>query len=225
MINICEECHLKSKAASWLNQEDLMKLSCDCAEVKFKKGDKVIQQGALSSNVAYLKTGLAKIHLKGPYFEQIIKIVKAPAYLGIPTSFGDKINSFSVTVLEESTVCFIDISTFRYFLWHNAKFSYEIIVDLCNNELATFRNCASRAQKQVLGNLADVILNFSDNIYNSDSFTIPISREEIGNLIDASRESISRILAELNKDGIIRISGRKIEILNKKSLELISRNG
>lgn len=91
--------------------------------------------------------------------------------------------------------------------------------------LIAIRRCANRTQKQVRGNIADVILELADHIYESDSFTLPISQAEIGNLVDTSRESISRTLSEFHKDEIIRFTGRNIEILNKKSLVLISQTG
>jgi CRP-like cAMP-binding protein len=225
MKNECKTCSIKSKAASKLNDDEIEKLSFNCALVKFHKGDQLIKQGSFSSNVAYLRSGLAKIHIEGPYHEQIVRIVKAPSYLGLPTTFGDKINQYSVTVIDVAEVCFIDIETFRYLLKTNPDFSYEIMLELCRNELEVFCRCANRTQKQIRGKIADVLLEFSDKIYNSSIFTLPLTQEDLGNLVDSSRESISRVLAEFDKDGIIKLIGKKIEILNKKSLLLISANG
>jgi CRP/FNR family transcriptional regulator len=73
--------------------------------------------------------------------------------------------------------------------------------------------------------MADALLDFADKIFKSDSFTLPLSQTEFANLVDTRRESASRVLAEFDKDRIIRMTGRKIEILNKKSLILISQNG
>lgn len=225
MKNECKTCSIKSKAASKLNDEEIEKLSFNCALVKFHKGDQLIKQGSFSSNVAYLRTGLAKIHIEGPYHEQIVRIVKAPSYLGLPTTFGDKINQYSVTVIDISEVCFIDIETFRYLLKTNPEFSYEIMLELCRNELESFCRCANRTQKQIRGKIADVLLEFSDKIYNSPIFTLPVTQEDLGDLVDSSRESVSRVLTEFDKDGIIKIIGKKIQILNKNSLLLISANG
>jgi CRP-like cAMP-binding protein len=221
----CKACIIKSKAASKLSAEQIDKLSINCATVKFRKGDSVIRQGTFSTNVSYLRSGVAKIHIAGPYHEQIVRLVNAPCYLGLPTTFGDKINQYSVTVIEAAEVCFIDISTFRYLLTVNHDFSYEILLELCNNELESFHRCANRTQKQVRGKISDVILEFSDKIYHSDCFILPINQEEIGNLVDSSRESVSRVLNEFEKDGIISVAGKKIEILNKNSLRMISANG
>jgi CRP-like cAMP-binding protein len=224
-MNKCETCVFKSKAASRLNVKELQHLSENCAEVVLKKGSILMQQGALSSNIAYLRQGLAKIHIRGPYHEQIIKLIQAPAYLGLPNTFGDKINNYSVTVLEDSSVCFIDINAFKSLMASNDKFAYEIILTLCNYELESFKKCANRTQKQIRGNIADVLLDMAQRIYKTSSFNLPIGRDEIGNLIDKSRESISRILSEFEKDGIIKLSGKNIEILDIDKLVMISENG
>jgi CRP/FNR family transcriptional regulator len=221
----CKLCEIKSKAALKLSEEEIEKLSFSCALVKFRKGDSLIKQGTFSTNVAYLRKGLAQVHIAGPYHEQIVRIVKSPGYLGLPTTFGDKINQYSVTAIETSEVCFIDIETFRYLLKVNHDFSYEILLEVCRNELEVFHRCANRTQKQMRGKIADVLIELSERIYNSKIFTVPMTQEDLGNLVDSSRESVSRVLAEFEKDGIIRISGKKIEILNKKSLLLISANG
>ena len=212
-------------AAKTLNECSFAQLSANHVTVKFVKGDSIIKQGTYSTNVAFLRKGLAKIHLTGPSSEQIIRIAKAPAYLGLPTTFGDKINQYSVTAIAEAEVCFIDIDTFRDLLKVNDQFSYEIILDLCRNELESFRRCANRTQKQSRGNMADVILEFSDRIFETDTFLLPLNQSEMANMIDSSRESISRILSEFDRDGIIKMTGKQIEILNKKSLILISQNG
>ena len=88
MKSECKFCNIKSKAALMLSEEEIEKLSCSCALVNFRKGDPIIKQGTFSTNVAYLRSGLAKVHIAGPYHEQIVRLVKAPSYLGLPTTFG-----------------------------------------------------------------------------------------------------------------------------------------
>jgi CRP-like cAMP-binding protein len=225
MKNECLFCNIKSKAALTLSVDELEKLSLNCALVKLRKHESVVKQGTLSTNVVYLRRGLAKVHITGPYHEQIVRIAKAPTYLALPTTFGDKINQYSVTVIEPSEVCFIDISVFRLLLGSNSDFSYEIMLEVCRNELDAFNRCVNRTQKQMRGKIADMLLEMSEKIYKSEMFTLPVNQEEIGDLIDASRESVSRIFNEFEKDGIIGLSGKKVEIKNKNTLSIISANG
>ncbi len=88
MINECKTCVYKSKAAVLLSDDNVSNLSCNNLTVKFKKGDAIITQGTFSTNVVYIRSGFAKIHIMGPYHEQIIRLVKAPRYLGLPGEFG-----------------------------------------------------------------------------------------------------------------------------------------
>jgi len=225
MENKCALCGSKSSASCKLNTDETQNLSLNSLTVKFKKGDSIIKQGTYSTNVAYLKSGLVKIHIEGPYHVQVVRIVKPSNYLGLPTTFGDKINQYSVTAIDESEVCFIDISLFRRLLATNPFFSNQILVELCEGELETYQKCVNRTQKQTRGKLADVILDFADNIYHSDIFPLLINQLDLGNLVDASRESVSRVLSEFVKDGILKISGKQVEILNKQMLKTISLKG
>ncbi|MDD2995217.1 MAG: Crp/Fnr family transcriptional regulator [Paludibacter sp.] len=225
MQSDCKLCPFNTRATSMLSEESFGQLSDNHLELKFKKGDTIIKQGMFSTNVVFLRRGLAKIHLNGPYHEQIVRLVKAPTYLGLPTTFGDKVNQYSVTAVTETEVCYIDVHIFQKILNENREFSNEIIIELCQNELESFRRCANRTQKQIRGNMADVLIEFAEKIFQADSFTLPVSQSELANLVDTSRESVSRVLSEFDRDGLIRLEGKKIEIVNKKSLRLISQNG
>jgi len=221
----CKSCPFNTRAAHTLSDSGFNQLSDNHAVVNFVKGDSIIKQGTFSTNVAFLRMGLVKLHLTGPHHEQIVRLVKAPTYLGLPTTFGDKINQYSVTAVSDCSVCFIDVTIFRRLLKDNEQFSYEIILDLCRNELESFRRCANRTQRQTRGNIAAFLLELSEIIFESDEFILPLSQSEIGNLVDATRESVNRVLTEFDKDEIISLKGKNVEIVNKKSLQLISQNG
>lgn len=225
MEHNCTSCPFNRQAMNTLSQSSFDKLNANHAVVSFEKGSTIIKHGMFSTNVAFLREGLVKLHLAGPYYEQIVRLVKAPTYLGLPTTFGNKINQYSATAISEAEVCFIDIQIFRELLEKNHQFSYEIILELCRNELESFRRCANRTQKQSRGNIAAFLLELSGDIFQSDEFLLPLNQQEIGNLIDSTRESVSRILTEFSKDEIIRMDGKKIKILNRSTLELISKNG
>jgi len=163
--------------------------------------------------------------MTGPSSEHILKIAKAPSFLGIPTTFGDKVNHYSATALVDITACFIDIEVFRSFIYENGKFAYEVILNLCNYELRNFHRCVNSVQKQIHGRVADSLLFFADYIFENAEYELPLTRTDLGKLTNTSRESVCRILTEFNKEGLIEIHGKQIRILKEKQLETISRNG
>lgn len=200
-------------------------LGKSCVEAVFEKGDTIFKQDALSSNIIYLQTGLVKLLVKGPQRTQILRLKKAPCYLGIPTTMGDKINHYSAVAIEKTTACFVDINTFKELIRINPDFSYEIIVELCRNELEQFNRCVKLVQNQVFGRLATHLLDLSNNIYQSNQFDLPLNRSEIADLVCSSRETVSRLLSDLAKENIIDINGKHLKIIDRSRLEKISEKG
>lgn len=221
----CTSCLLKSKATKNLKQSELNTLGENCVQVTFDRGEMILKQNALSTNIVYLKTGLVKLMAEGPKRTQILKIKKAPCYLGLPTTMGDKINNYSIVALEKSVACYIQMDVFKELLTISPEFSYEIILELCENELFLYKRFVKLLQNQIYGRLATNLLFFSDEIYYSDEYDLPLNRNEIADLICTSRETVSRLFSELSQEEIIKIEGKHIHLIDKPRLEEISKNG
>jgi CRP-like cAMP-binding protein len=221
----CSVCPFKSMAVQKLTIEELRLMENNCATTMFKAGENIVRQGALSTNIVYIQSGLVKIHVNGPIRERIQRITKGSSYLCLPGSFGDKINRFSATALEQTKVCFIDITTFKLFVQKNGTFAWQIIQDLSQADMENMLNCLNTAQKQAIGKVADAILLFSERIYHSDHFKLPISRQDLADLTGTTRESICRILADFNEEQIVELKSRYIRILDKSRLQQIGDRG
>ncbi|MCD6092084.1 MAG: Crp/Fnr family transcriptional regulator [Bacteroidales bacterium] len=221
----CSLCLFKSKAAKNLSDPELKQMGNSCAEVVFRKGDTIFKENALSSNIIYLQKGLVKLLIEGPHQTQILRLKKAPCYLGLPTTMGDKVNHYSAVAIEPTTACFIDINTFKNLLKINPDFSFEIITELCRNELEQFHRCVKLIQNQIYGRLANHLLNLSTEVYESTEFKLPLTRNEIADLVCTSRETVSRLLSDLSKEKIIQVDGKQVRILNQALLEKISDKG
>jgi CRP/FNR family transcriptional regulator len=223
----CEYCAIKSKAVGTLNPEELDILKKNCAEVTLQAGENIIKEGLLSSQVAYLKSGLAKISKKGvKEIDQILKLVKPGSYLGLQTVLSSKIHQYSASAVEESVICYIDIWSFKELIMRNAQFANELILYMCRDELTYFNRFVDVQQKQIDGRLADTILYFADDINDGlRAFNIPLSRNDIAALVSATRESVSRAIKDLSDIETIRVNGKHFEIINYELLKKISQKG
>ncbi len=221
----CTECIFKSPATKLLSKKELSQLEENCSVASLQPGEVIFKQGVFSNSIVYLKKGIVKLHIEGQQKEQIIKITKGPTYLGIPTGLDEKYYRYSAITVEETEACFIEKEAFKEFVRGNGRFAYEIIVQLCKDEINLFNGIISRTQKNIRGRLADALLFFKEEIYLSDTFVIPLTRSELGNYVDATRESVSRILTEFHNENIIRLTGKRVNIMNEKLLRLISKTG
>jgi len=225
-VNKCKECTEKSCAVSVLNDSELELISRNSSQVKFQKNEMIFKQDSPASFIIFVKNGIVKEHMSGPNKrEQILKIVKGPAFLRIASKLKYNNNSYSATAITESDICFIDINIFKELLYHNHKFSYEVLISVCEDGLYCFNKFVNQTQKQVPGRLAEALLFFSNSIYEDDKFVFPVSKRELADLIGSTRESVTRILSAFKRDGLIALNGKTIKIINKNKLKQISKTG
>jgi len=221
--NKCLNCIMRSSSIKVLNETELVTLCDNSVNIQFKKGELIIKQGAFTTNVVFIQSGLIKIHLKGPLERDgIMKIEKGPIFAGISAIFADRTHKYSVTALEDCDACFIDITAFREFIEHNGKFALEIIKILSNDLVVHFRRCVNKTQNHSMASFAEALLFFSDYIFESDDFQLPLTRSELGEFIGTTRETITRMIHDLSQDRIIQVNSKSLQILNKNILYKIS---
>ena len=56
-------------------------------------------------------------------------------------------------------------------------------------------------------------------------FDLPVSRKEIADYIGMSTANVIRTMSDFKKDGIIKIFGKTIEVVDINKLEIISKRG
>ena len=217
---------VKSIPAGKLNVQELNMLSSNCARISFRKGENIIKQGAFTTNIVYIKSGLVKEHMRGPNGkDEIMKLTKGPAYIGVASALGGRIHQYSCTALEPCSVCFVDLRVFHDLLLTNPYFSRELILNMSRDLLEHFTRCINKTQKQLHGVLAETLLYLSDSIYGSDSFNLSLTRAELAAMVGTTRETVTRILHDYTENGMISIKGKKIKIMNREMLQKISVNG
>ncbi|MCK5765358.1 MAG: Crp/Fnr family transcriptional regulator [Bacteroidales bacterium] len=224
--NTCKDCVVKSSMIYILDDEEMEILCKNSIEILFQKGERIIKQGTFTQNIVFVKSGIIKLHLSGPmHKDEILKIEKGPLFVGVPDVFANKIHNHSVTALSDTAACFIDYTGYKYLVQNNGKFAHELIKTLSNSIINYYNHCVSKTQKQLAATFADALLYFSDYIFESNEFLIPITRVEFGEYIGTSRESVTKLIHDFAKDDIIGVNGKKINILNKKILQKISNAG
>lgn len=222
----CQECKLKSKAALALTGEELGILEKGCLDVHLNAGETIFSEGLPHSYVVFLKEGFAKIHMIGPNGrDQILKIARPGAYMGIQTILGGKINHYSATALKDIRACYINVGIFKDLIKASGGFASEILTYVCTEELNYYHWIIDQQQKQINGRLADAILHFADEIFLSQEFTLPFSHMDLAALIGTTRESVTRTLKNFKEGRIVKVYGREFQIINYAMLKKISKSG
>jgi len=222
----CEKCNEHLPILRNLEKNESEIINRKRYEVKFRAGENILKQGTTSTHIVVLTTGSAKAYIEGFNGRNLIfQIFKSWQIFGSPGLYVDNRYHYSVTALEDSTACFINAQSIKEVFRLNPDFA-ESFFSLCSSStLVTFERFTSLTQKQMHGRIADVLLYLSEEIYHSKEFALLLSRQDIADFSGMSKDSAIRILKELENEGIIRASAKKINILRSDTLKQISLKG
>jgi CRP-like cAMP-binding protein len=209
-----------------LTNDQVKRLNEGSYLVNHKKDEVIFKQGKPISYVKYVKSGLIKLYREGDKEKTIIiKIVSPETFLGLLSFFDNDRYQYSATALEPSTVLYTNASVFREILAENGKYTMHFLKILSAEGMMLLQKVINVSQKQVTGRVAEVLLFFSVKIYQNYSFTLPVSRMELAELVSTTKESISRTLTEFKNDKIIEIDEKNIVIKSPELLQILSKLG
>jgi len=209
-----------------LDEKQTELLNNNSSEVEIKKKELILRSGVHNSHIIFLKKGYVKEYFSGHSNKtKILQIIKPNSYLGLHSLFGEDINYYSYSALEDAQVCFINIDAFKSIVKESAAFAYELLVYVCKESLYGSFKLISQSQKNTNGRIADLMLYLSESIYNSNQFEMPLTRQEISEIVGVSRENASRVISKFRADKIIQINGKNIKILKTDLLRKISLKG
>ncbi|WP_339286920.1 Crp/Fnr family transcriptional regulator [Paenibacillus sp. FSL E2-0201] len=137
-------------------------------------------------------------------------------------SFGTR--DHYIEAMEECHICTIDSVRFEEFVATRPRFLMSLMQVLSDR----IKSMSQLSQNLAIGNLHDkilcVLLKLSDQlgVKNEDNLfriDVPLSHQEIANLIGASREAVTVALQELVKAEVIQTGFRTIYVHRDKILE------
>jgi len=209
-----------------LTVEQILKINNSSNTVRYKKGNIIFRQDMPISHMLFVKSGLIKIHKEtGNEKSYIFKIALPSCFIGLLSAFYRNIFQYSATALTESEIIYTDINVFKEIIRDNGRYALHIMRLLSEDGLTIFDKMINTSQKQVPGRIAEVLLLFSQKIYNSNSFTLPITRQELAEFVSSTKESVSRTLTEFKNDKLIEIDDRSVVIKSPDLIQVLSKIG
>ncbi|MCK5208278.1 MAG: Crp/Fnr family transcriptional regulator, partial [Cyclobacteriaceae bacterium] len=121
--------------------------------------------------------------------------------------------------------CFINTETFKLIMEKNKEFADEFMQDMSKNMISIFNRIISLTQKQMAGRVADALVYFSDDIFESRKFDLPLSKQEIADFTKMSKDNVVRIMKSFNDENIIIQSNKLVEIIDYDKLLRICSTG
>jgi CRP-like cAMP-binding protein len=222
----CETCSVRWKGFEHLAKSELQMINENRYVATFKPGEIIIKQGSPASNALFLASGMAKTYIEGIRGRNFLMSIVQPGRLIMgPGAYVNSRYTYSVAAITLVQACFIHFDIFRQLVKANVEFAEALLEDISAKSLWSHTRMVNLAQKKMPGRLAEILLYFADEIFHSDDYEMILSRQELGEMTNMAKESVVRILKEMEESGVINSTSSMISILDKKKLEMISEKG
>ncbi len=221
-MDYCKTCKYRSHLFDKLTDEELEIINENKRTYQVSKGDTICVAGEPINEFMYLVEGLVKLQkINKDGRAQIVSIARPLDFVGLLTVFSNQNYQYTITALVDSRFCKIDIDVMRRIAAGNGQFALDILKYISNISDEIIRHTYAINSKNLRGRIAMILLDFANKHFDSDTYTLPLSRKELAELIDMTPENVIRILSEFRRDELVNVKGKHIEIQNRKLLEKI----
>ncbi len=195
-------------------------------ERNYRQGDTILKEGTRIREFTYLKTGLVKLYRSDQSGkEQIISIAKPMDYVSLLSVFSNEKYNYSVTALEDSVTCNLKMEDVRNLVTENGQLALNLLSKMSRVADKVILDSLQIRTKHLRGRVAFLLIFFATEVYSSDEFDLPLTRKEMAEYVGMTTENVIRTLSEFRKDGILKIYGKTIQIVNMDTLRSIAEFG
>ena len=220
------ECKKESRCFQYLDPDELEFLDSRKKQITYLKGETIFKQGAFAPFILYVVDGLIRVYIQTGSKKQLnIRLAKKGDFLAFSSVFGDNIYNYSAVALKDSTICMIDKTAMKQLLMKNADFAMRIPSMNCRDEGRYLDIIESISYKQMRGKLASALLYLSSEEFLEEDVFRYLSRQDIADFASITIESAVKFIKEFENEGILKLVGKEIEIVDKGKLEEISKRG
>jgi CRP/FNR family transcriptional regulator len=225
-ITTCKTCVYRKILFEELSDDEYEVINRSRREYVFNRGEIIRSEGEPIKSFLYLRKGLVKLYKTDKSGkDQILSINKPTDFINLLSIFSNSNYKYSIAALEETYVCEVELDALLQVIQKNNRFALRILNRISKISDEIIENRFEINQKQVKGRVAHILLFLSDKIYQKETFRMPITRREVGELISMTTENTIRTFSEFKKDGIISLNGKEITINDFDRLQKVNKTG
>ncbi|KHO61607.1 MULTISPECIES: Crp/Fnr family transcriptional regulator [Thermoanaerobacter] len=190
----------------------------------FKKGSIIFMEGEKGEAIYFVKSGKVKISKTSSIGkEYIIKIMEKGDVFAESILFVGGEYPATAEAIEDSEVIMLKNQDIENLILKNSEIALSIIKLMAKrlkNVAVIIENLALRDS---IGRTASVLLTFAKergiNTKEGILLDLNLNRQDLANIVGTSRENVTRILSQMDKEGIIHLDRQKIIIRDIEKLK------
>ena len=224
----CPDCRvLSSTLFRSLSDEQVKNFSCIFCPTNFRRNQILFFEGGAAHHLFALNAGLVKLVKSLENGKERITRILFPGDLFGLEALNQEAYPLTAVVLEDSEICSVPRDQFFAFLRSNPDLSLDMIRLLISEISEVRTQMTNMSFKDARMRVATFLLSFisaeDGNSSNSCSLTLPLTSQEIAEILELSPETVSRTWNNLRQEGLIEKRGRRLVIRDLRALEVTAR--
>jgi len=219
-------CDIQAPCFQMLIPEEVALVRGSKTQVLFRKGDNLTKQGAFASYVLFIISGLAKQYIEGDNSRNYnLRIIKPGEFVGLSAVFTKSTFNYSSVALTDCQVFLVEKDAIAKVIKQNGLFGFTMITRYFEQNANLFDTLRTVIYKQMNGRIAETLL-YVDGFKNENPHIFQLlSRKDIADFAGISTESAVKLLKSFEKDGLIELNEKDIQVVNHNGLLEISKKG
>lgn len=190
----------------------------------YKKGEIIFHEGQPGSAFYLIESGRIKIYKLAEDGRELIFSIfgNAEIFGDVPVFDGGRYPASAAAIVDTETL-YITRADFEALINDFPQIGLKIIRVLGKRLRRAHRLVMEMAVKSVPQRLAGLLLRLAEEYGRPEDgavlIELPLSRQEIADLIGVSRETATRELSKFGRSGVVELEGKKIRLVDKAKLE------
>lgn len=220
----CDRCSLSRLCLPLaLNGPDMPKLDAVVKrEGPYERGRKVFEQNGAFSSCYVVRSGAVKTYMTSERGdEKILGFYLPGEVFGLDGIRGT--HSCTAVALERSAICEIPFPMLESLARDLPDLQHHLF-KLMSREITGAEELGmllskNTADERIISLLLTLSSRHARRKLSPTSFRLPMARGDIANFLGLAVETVSRVLTRLQKQELIRLNGRNVELLNLTALQ------
>ena len=209
-----------------LSDEYLYDISLLCTMNKYNKGDTIFHEGDEGEELYLIASGVVQIYQDNLARDIILSILREGDFFGeMALLQSEKVRSASAMAIEKSSICVLKKSYFNTLVQNKPEILMHILETSLNRLRDANRLISDLTILDVRKRVARVLirLNEQHGVKSPKGYLIDIklTHQQLADMTGTARETITKILLELQQEQLIRIDQKKIMVTNLDKLKRI----
>lgn len=196
--------------------EDIARIS---VEKTYQRGESIFFEGDEGLGFYMVGEGRVKIFKVSPGGkEHILHIFGEGEPFGeVPVFYGQPFPASAEALVKTRTI-FFPRDRFILLVEANPSIALNMLAVLCMRLRKFASQIESLSLKEVPTRLANYLMYLSEEQGNAEVVELEISKGQLASLLGTIPETLSRIFAKMSEEGLIKVNGRSIQLLDKGAL-------